>query len=360
MKHPFIASAAMRLKWMPADDVPTLCVNGKEVLYNAEWFDKLDIDHQVFCMAHEAMHVLLLHCAMLPRWVDSGFGPDNEPFLPNIMNIAQDYLINGSLIKEGFKPPVLPGGGKVCHDVKYDLSYDLVRLYIELKEKGDGGGPNDSMDQHLPERGEPVMTPSEILSAAHSHRAMSGKDSKIVESVLMKVLPKDESPWAMLRSKLQRGGAPETSSWSRPNRHLISRGIVAPSPVSVASTPLAVVVDISGSCHAQIPEFLSHVASIVQDSRTERLILLFVDTRVQKQCLFDNMAEFEDACQRMEVPHGGDTDMTKGLDRVVEEAYNRVVVITDGYTPYGKNPNIDVIWAMTTDVKPPYGEVVRI
>jgi predicted metal-dependent peptidase len=359
MKHPFIASAAMRLKWLPTEDVPTLCVDGREVLYNAEWFDSLSIDHQVFCMAHEAMHVLLLHCAMLPRWLDSGFGPDGEPFAPQIMNIAQDYLINGSLIKEGFKSPPLPNGGKICHDTKYDLSYDLVKLYIELKQDGKGDG-QQSMDEHLPERKEPLMTPAEILSAAHTHSAVCGKGSKIVDTVLMKVLPRDESPWAMLRSKLQRGGAPETSSWSRPNRHLIARGIVAPSPVSQASTPLAVVVDISGSCHDQIPEFLSHVASIVQDSRTERLLLLFVDTRVQREYTFDNMAEFEDACQRMEVPHGGGTDMTKGLDKVVEEAYNRVVVITDGYTPYGKNPNIDVIWAMTTDVKPPYGEVVRI
>jgi predicted metal-dependent peptidase len=35
------------------------------------------------------------------------------------------------------------------------------------------------------------------------------------------------------------------------------------------------------------------------------------------------------------------------------------VFFTDGYGEFGETPKLDVLWVMTSDVKPPFGEVIR-
>lgn len=354
MKHPFIATCAMRLSFVADHTVERIATDGESILYNPDWLGSKNKNEQVFCVAHEALHSLLLHMHMMHRWWETKVGPDGLPFDSNRMNRAMDYLINGALKRDGFALV-----SNVCVDSKYDLSYDLVRLYRELAEQGDWGS-GEVMDEHRPKVSTPRMTPAEVYAAAKAHTAIAGNKSSIVQNVMMKVLPAAESPWAALRDQLVRGGSPEVSSWKRPNRRLISRGIIAPSLVSQASPPLAVVVDISGSVHAQINIFLNHVASIVQECRCQKLLLLFVDDAVRRAKEYDDIAEFVAECENMQVPQGGGTDMTKGLDYCIKGQYTRVVVLTDMYTPFGRAPDMEVIWAATTGVKPPYGTVVRI
>lgn len=355
MRHPFLASCAMRLKWVADKSVPTLGTDGQSVYYNPDWMNTEGTEVQLFCVAHECMHVLLMHMAFYKRWVDSGVGPDAKPYDHRRMNRAMDFIINGALVKDGFKTPSTI---KVCHSSKYDLSTDLIKLYIELENDGKEDG--DSMDTHMPADMPPVMTPSEVVSAAMSHKALKGKSSHISTNMVLKVTPNAESPWASLRELVTRGGAPDTTTWNRPNRKLITRGIIAPSAVSVASPPLAVVVDISGSVNALIPEFMNQVASIVLDSRCTKLLIAFVDDKVRMVKEYDDMAVFMDECQAMTVPDGGGTDMRVGLKFCEKENYQRCVCITDGHTPYPTDSPMHVIWAMTTDVKPPFGDVVRI
>jgi hypothetical protein len=35
-------------------------------------------------------------------------------------------------------------------------------------------------------------------------------------------------------------------------------------------------------------------------------------------------------------------------------------VLTDGYTPFGDQPEYPVLWAMTSDIQAPYGVTVSI
>jgi lysozyme family protein len=37
-----------------------------------------------------------------------------------------------------------------------------------------------------------------------------------------------------------------------------------------------------------------------------------------------------------------------------------VIVLTDGYTPFGEDPGIPTIWCITTDVVAPWGETVHV
>lgn len=37
-----------------------------------------------------------------------------------------------------------------------------------------------------------------------------------------------------------------------------------------------------------------------------------------------------------------------------------IIVLTDGYTKFTKDPGIPVLWAMTTDVVAPYGQTIKV
>lgn len=358
MTAPFIASAAMRMKWVREPDIPTVATDGNAVYYG-EWVEQLPIQEQLFCIAHESLHAMLQHCPMIRGWASTGRGPDGEPYDAGRMNAAMDYLINGSLQAEGFPFPSLPGGGSVCYRRGVDLNYDLVTMYQELKSEGEKGG---AFDDHRPPAGNTpsAVTPSDVSAAAQTAKALTGGTSELVRSVMMLMSPLEASPWAVLRDRMTRGRGDSISSWARPNRHLMVRGILAPSSVSMQSDPIGIVVDISGSCHGRIPEFLSHVASIVQESRTSKVLLAFVDDKVRLQREFEDMGEFGHESQAMSVPMGGCTDMRVGVDLCQALGYTRIVVLTDGHTPYPKSTDAEIIWAMTTNVRPPFGEVVRI
>lgn len=358
MRHPFIASIAARLKWVPKDSIQTLCTDGRTVYYNHAWTSSLPVKEQMFCMAHECLHALLNHCAMMPRWVKSGLGPDGLPYQPDAMNKAMDFLINGSLVKEGFTKPTMPSGGSVCHSTSYDLDYDLVKLYVALCKDSPADKP---LDEHVPEEGESLMTPEEVRAAAIAHQSLAKGDSALVSSVLRIILPQDNSPWAALRDRVSKGGGGETCSWARPHRRLITRGIIAPSVVQQASPPIAIVVDVSGSCHKIVDAFLSHMASIVLDSRATGVMVAFVDDGVISTLTYDDPTQFlTDCANGIDVPLGGATDMEVGIAHCLKAGYTRCVVLTDGYTDYTKQPDAEVIWALTTKVTPPYGDVVYL
>lgn len=363
LDHPFIASAVMRMEWVADNNIGTLAVDGRTGYYAPTWFDTLSMPHRLFCLAHEGLHAMLEHCAMVKAWVNATVGPDGKSYDPARMNRAMDYLINGSLIKEGFQPPPLPNDGKICHDPRWDLNSDLIAVYKALDDLSDNSQP---MDDHRPQAGgEPLMDASDVKSAAHVHKAVqNGKgrtgESGIVESVLVKFNVPSESPWAILRDKLSRG-APSRMTWQRPNRHLIARGIIAPSSVSEVSEPLAVVVDISGSCVAMAPLFLSHISAIVSESKPQSLLVLFVNTDVVSSWETEDAYAMANDLSQVKIPQGGGTDMRAGIDAAIKLQYNKVVVLTDGETPFPKTTTAEIIWALTrSDIKPPVGTTVYI
>ena len=93
LDHPFFGTLALRLKVELTNDVPTGATDCVRLLVNPKWFDKLKPVHQTGFVAHEVMHVALLH--MLRR--------NNRD--PHKWNIAADYRINNTLVKEGFILP---------------------------------------------------------------------------------------------------------------------------------------------------------------------------------------------------------------------------------------------------------------
>src|SRR5512138_1016043 len=92
-RTPFLGSLLLFAETIPTDTIPTAATNGRQILINPEFFERLTFDQQEAVLLHEVLHAALLH---VPR----GIGRDAKRW-----NIAADVVINGVLVREGFALP---------------------------------------------------------------------------------------------------------------------------------------------------------------------------------------------------------------------------------------------------------------
>ena len=83
----FLSTIFYSMETQYSDEIDTACTDGTHILINKEFFSKLSKDERVFLLAHETMHVALMHTVRLG---------DRDP---DLWNIAGDYVINAELKK---------------------------------------------------------------------------------------------------------------------------------------------------------------------------------------------------------------------------------------------------------------------
>jgi predicted metal-dependent peptidase len=165
-------------------------------------------------------------------------------------------------------------------------------------------------------------------------------------------------------------------SYSKPNRRHHWRGIYLPSKVhSVDGGELAIAIDTSGSIsQAEINIFAKEIENMCDAVNIERVRVCFCDTVVRKNDNDEYWDEF-DLSQgeelRLVSRGGGGTSFDPPfhlLNDYTEDAENisAMIYFTDGFGRVSEDvdPNIPVIWAITTDswYKPkfPFGEIVNL
>jgi predicted metal-dependent peptidase len=84
----------MYLRLAETTSIPTAGTDGRSIVYNKEFIDKLDDAELQFLMAHEVMHVVFKHVNVKER---------RGARDPLVWNFATDYVINGMLKESKFK-----------------------------------------------------------------------------------------------------------------------------------------------------------------------------------------------------------------------------------------------------------------
>ena len=120
LDNPFFGTLCLRLTPKATEDVDTGATDGVSLLYNPKWFEKLKPLERIGFLAHEVMHVVLMHHTRrqerhAQKW-----------------NVAADYAINNHLIQNNF---ILPKGGLV--DDQYD-NMTTEDIYNKLPEPPEG------------------------------------------------------------------------------------------------------------------------------------------------------------------------------------------------------------------------------
>ena len=371
LSQPFFGNLLLRMRHIPDESIPTLYVSRTELHYSPDFMDSLTEPEAIFVVAHEVMHQAWQHLPRLQHYIDTGVGPDGKALDRRLMNMALDFPMNHALVVAKIGQPMPKEKFPLCLDPKrFPETMTPEEVYCilakEQEEQGGGGGGGEPLDEHDSEpdkNGEPdAITPADILQAAEVHKAIKGCYPGGMERVLDKIRKPDKSPWARLRKFVTSGlpGADRTS-WRRLQRRMIVRGVGMPGPVKQGAGVVGVVGDTSGSIGADtLNLFASHMAAIMDDARPLEVRIYWTDTRVNQLDVVKTPSELRRVFTHP-IKGGGGTDMPVGVQAAIDDKCDIVVVLTDGYTGFGRASPVPVMWAITDhSIRAPHGETIHI
>jgi len=351
LDSPFFGTLCLRLKPVETEDMPTGAVDGVHLFYNPTWFGKLKDLERVGFLAHEVMHMVLMHHIR------------RQERDPEKWNIAADYAINNHLIKENF---FLPPGGLI--DDQYDdMSTEHIYALLPQQPKGKNnldpgkcGGVIDHPDANTAESTgaiEAGLTVA-INQAAEAARAC-GKLSANMETVVGQATEAKVN-WKAVLARFLRSHNKSDFTWQRPNRRFISRGMYLPSMHNPCLEEIAVISDTSGSrTDDELNQDLSEISSILHDLNPERVHFIQCDSEVNDDTEYTR----ESLPLRITFRGRGGTAFSPAIEHVNKHHPNvqACIYLTDlECYDFGDQPSYPVIWVTTIPGEAPYGEIIEM
>ena len=355
LDNPFFGTLCLRQK--PTEwDEPTGAVDGKHLFYNVKWFEKLTEMERVGFLAHEVMHLVLMHHTR--RQERNG----------HKWNVAADYAINNHLIAEGF---ILPKGGLV-DDQYTDMTTEAIYNMLPEPPQGwdavykDGGGCGGVLDH--PDSDGTNGTKSAIeadlqvavnqaAEAAKAQGKLSGNMQSLVSDITE---PKVD--WKQVLARFLRANNKSDFTWTRPNRRFIGQGMYLPSLHNPCLEEIAIAVDTSGSISDdELAQFTSEASYILHELNPERVQFIQCDTKVQDACEYTR----ESLPLKVTYQGRGGTLIGPVIDYVNEHhpGVAALVYLTDLEVcpeDFGDKPHYPVLFISTNVEEAPYGEVIKM
>jgi len=155
------------------------------------------------------------------------------------------------------------------------------------------------------------------------------------------------------------------STYARPNRRLMSQGIVMPSGISEQVGELVIAIDTSGSIgQLELTAFLSEVKGVCDTVKPDKVRLLYWGCSVVGDESYD-MHELEQLTTSTKPKDGGGTDVRCVTQYMAEEGIKpqATIVLTDGYLFGGWGDwTCPVLWAILDHetALPEVGKAVHI
>ena len=355
LRHPFFGNMATRLRILAADDwCPTAAVDGRNLYFNTQFFNKMNNKEIEFVIAHEILHCVFDHLGR------------REGRDPKLYNIAADYIVNNLLVRDriGEKPSFID----CFQDFKYD-TWTSEEVYDDIYEQAKQNGQDfldqlgEMLDEHLDGLGDSADGEGDAGEEKDSKgNKVSKKKPKFSKEEMRKI--KDEVKESML-SAAQAAGAGNTPAevqrmikeltepkmnwreiirqqiqstikhdftFSRPSRKGWHTGAILPGMNFDDEIDICVGLDMSGSIgDDQAKDFLSEVKGIMEEFKSYNIKLWCFDTKVYNEQDFS--ADGGQDLLDYEIIGGGGTDFDVNWSYMKENDIQpkKFIMFTDGY-----------------------------
>lgn len=345
--------------------IETAAVDGEHFFYNPDFIDGLSKDELTYVFAHEVMHMANLHHTRI--------GLRNA----RKWNAACDYVINQQLVEAGFKMPANSGIINSRYiNAKYK-GWSSERVYADLPDDkndddqkknddpGGCGGVVSPRDENGNPRGPGHNQAAEQAAASDVAAATKmAKDVGTLPGCFEEMFPEPGTPkvdWRQILPRFlqQNAGIPHDSTWAKPNRRFIHQGIYLPSMDHQNDCTIVVIMDTSGSMDS--PEFsacIAEVNEIMEVIRPKEIVFIQCDATIQEVKVLETGEPL-----RSTIKGRGGTDFNPPFDYLKQERIDpdAILYLTDGYGNFPPAPpKAPVLWCMTTEVVPPWGERIQI
>jgi len=407
MHEPFFGNVALKMTLDEDPRIPTFATNGEILKYNPEFAMELSHDELNGVIAHEVMHVALMH--HLRR----------KERKPHFWQIACDHAVNLILDKAGFDLPGNPYKSEEFRDMTAEQIYEII--HAEGKNDGpgqpsddsDGDGNGDPSNKNQQSKGDqpsdgqgkdgkdndqPTQDPGGcgVIEDANGLDSMTDQEREYLEKEW-----KDSVSQAAIAQKMQ-GNVPawleemvgamkapkihytellrdfleektkNDYSWMHPNTrygHVTrEQGIALPGMYSEDVGNIGFIIDSSGSVSKKEKErYASEISGVLEDFPNLKIDVIYVDTRVANVQHLTN----DDLPVELEFEGGGGTSFKPGFEWIEEndQEPKAVIYFTDGYcSSYPEEPSYPVLWLCTSGEETmksgyraaPFGEVIGL
>jgi len=378
---------------------PTACVdkNG-HIIFNLEFVATLSNEQFLFLVAHEICHFVFEHA---PRM------GSRDPLL---WNISADYAINLMLhyqfnnmkyvIKDIVFDDSWNNGGEckydgltveaIYEDLKNDKDNkfvkamgsgnspkDIVVCIFDENETDPNGKPSDNDIKYVDIRSRRVPLPNKkgksperisqemkdhvrkAITEAFTISKSQGNLPANFERAIHKLL-KPKIDWiSALRQRLRHGVSrmeKRDTTWMIPNRRFLGGDFVFPSNIGPESPKICYAIDTSGSMSQEdITKAISELEEI-RKRFNAKVYFLDCDANVYSSRWIGPNEPLP------KLAGGGGTDFRPVFDHLNDKRINPdyCIFFTDGYGEFGTNQkHLNVLWIMTSEVVPPFGDVIR-
>lgn len=385
MKFPFFGNLATRL-YLKEDNTwcKTAATDGRNMYYNAEFVSGLTDRQAVFVIGHELLHVVFDHVGTNSR----GVGYDAK-----LANIAADFAVNSTLVKESFGEPIgrfidkdtllNPKNQSIGIGTLYDPRYDewsFEQIYDDLiqdprSEEFKSKDIQVCFDQHLDgsgNNGEPELDESEIRQIQNEIREaiLTAAEAAGIGSVpgnirrLIGSLTEPKMDWREILDATIESQVKSDYSYMKLGRRSFSSNIVFPSMKREPSIQATLALDMSGSITDEdIKDFFSEVYGIVCQHSSYEIGIMCWDTTVYNYQVFTE--DDGDKILEYRPEGGGGTDLRCVYEYMKDEDIHptQLVVFTDGEIyNWGDEdycPTLFIIKNKYRKVSAPYGETTE-
>lgn len=371
MKHPETAlysGVILMGKSEVADNIPTAYTDGTNKRYGRKFMDKLTDPQARGVALHENLHVALKHLLRFTK----EFHEDQKT-----INIACDFAVNAIVLNLNDRSFCeLPEG--CYYDAKY-INWSVREIYDDIKKqnKGKGGNKgnkssgsgepedsqgggdegdseqesesitingkeytNGSIDEH-DFTGATDMTAEEIKKfsegvdrALREGGILAGKlGSKMPRAIQELLEPKIDWRHELREFVTSSTKGNSEYTWRKFNRRLLANDYYMPSMEDEAVGELIVAIDTSGSIGGvQLTEFASELASICEVCQPEKVRILWWDTAVHGEQVFED--NYSNIAGLLKPQGGGGTSVSCVSEYISKKklSVDAVIVFTDGYT----------------------------
>lgn len=356
LNHPFFATIMLGLKFNENKEIQTAFTDGKQLAYNPQFIESLNLAKTVGLIAHECLHVSYLHHTRkgardIKKW-----------------NIAADFAINQLLIDSGFS---LPEGG--CIDKQYkDLSAE--EIYSKLpdmppdkdqkedqnNDEGGNGGVEQPKAQTQGELNQIEAETKQLVAQAAQIAKQQGKLPAHLQRLVNELL-EPKVNWKDLLNNFLTEITKNDYTFKKPNKRYISRGLYLPSLESIEKGKFVLIIDTSGSVDEKLlSDFVSEMQGILNDCANS-ITVYHVDTEIQRI----EEIQSDEQIDIQQIYGGGGTDFKPAFDHIEKNGIETAAIVyfTDGYcNSFPQELNIPTLWAIydNKSFKEPFGQTIHL
>lgn len=391
---PFYAHLAHSIgRFVYTRDIGTAATDGRHIFINPGYLTGLKVPECTMLHCHEMQHLVSLHPQRAKHYASVG-RIKSKPFDKDHVNKSMDWVINADILANVPDVSINPSwllrpdvrGDELWEDV-YERTYDA---HIQGQkpctaddigksvrgQKGDpqadarGGFFDEVMDppvdpvtgaEDLPDANEFKEAVAKAAAVAKAMGKLPASLKRLVEEILDPQVAWTDHIRMLLAGKI--GARGET--WNKPNRRRLALNpiVIMPGRRGYGADTVVVAVDTSGSIgDRELNAFMAEVGGILNDCKPRRIIVLGCDARITSE---EEVSTLDEVCELAGkgLGGGGGTSFVPVFEFCEEQNIRpeTLVYLTDGYGTFPESkPAYPVIWAMTTTVDPPWGEIVQV